>query len=533
MIPVVISGLKSKNNYNLDYVINYLLLNKFNTINISDNTEVLKIKIRLENIDINSLYSLFYYTSETILYFFELTYSDSNVITNKEEQKLITFITLFSILLELYFTNHQQLSNLNINTLKQLINNINSNLNNKIINNKDIINLVFLLSNTNYKCRTEILKYFNLDLTERIKQLNELNLKDLKSKNNNEKIDKSVLAKIKSTLSTFISTSALTLVTIKALVNMIALIVEKIPMLSSMINKGSSMISNGINIINDIGNGSINTLFNSSSKTKQTKTNISEINPGSKHTITNNNKGTIKGFNSKSKNKNNSIKNRNTNNQLGNNNNTSDNPNLGKNTIPNGGGSITITPNGSKGKIGNTNNPLIQPGSNNNKQNSDNKFANTDIAEPKSKTGILNNPVNIDDDKKIKDNSTVDNLENGKIQRNGEVDDYDDAINDIDLDDNFSGFSINNKDNKKFSIEQNLTNSQSQSPLQDIPQNSSKNNPTLNQTAIGRSNTDNIDSETNSNKNYDNNLSNNNSQNILIQHHFKTNLKKKTKIMNL
>ena len=480
---------------------------------------------------LTNIYDVSIYVLNKVLWFFNLNSSENDNITNttgKEYKTINSFITLFSILLELYFTNHQQLSNLNINTLKQLLNNINSNLNNKIINNKDIINLVSLLSNANYKCRTEILKYFNLDLTERIKQLNELNLKDLKSKNNNEKIDKSVLAKIKSTLTTFISTSALTLVTIKALVNMIALIVEKIPMLSSMINKGSSMISNGINIINDIGNGSINNLFNSSSKTKQTKTNTSEINPGSKHTITNDNKGTIKGFNSKSKNKNNSIKNRNTNNPLGNNNNTSDNPNFGKNKdfTPNDGGSITITPNGSNRGIGNTNNPSIPVKSDDGNKSNKKRNIKTEDLEPEK--DITDNPqITTNDGDGTKDIATDNTENNEKIQENDSYEDgYDNIPNKFGTDD-FCGFNITSNDNKLDNNQQNLTNSQS--PLQDISQNSSENNLTSNQTAIGRSNTDNIDSETNSNKNYDNNLSNNNLQNNTNPTPFQDKLKKENK----
>ena len=520
MIPVVISGLKSENKYNLDYVVNHIFLDKFS---IFDNTEILKIKIRLENIHIDSLYSLFYHTSETILYFFELIDSDNNVITdtNKENlhtEKLLTFTNLFSILLDLYFSNHQQLSNLNINNLKELINNINNNLNNKIINNKDIINLVSLLSNVNYKCRIEILKYFNVDLTEKITQLTNLNFKDLKSKNNNEKIDKSALVKIKETLNTFINTSAITLVIIKAIVYIVNLITEKIPMLSSVIGKGSNMITDTINSI-----GSSISLF--SDRTGKTK--ISKANPTSEHSTTDN--GETKDYASKGKGRKN---NKDTNNQLGNNGNISNNPDLetDKGNIPNGDGSITITPpSGTNGGIGNSSNPLIPV--QNDGDNKTNRKKDTKTISSESKENETDNPQitkNNNDGTKdtVADGAENDEMYNSKISKfNNRKKRFSDFTNE-------NKYSVNINNERNTENNNYLQNNIKQQEENKIP-NPLENNPTPTQSTINTDNTTDINNtdntkntKTDNNKNLANNLSNNSSQNKPTS--FQDKIKKKT-----
>lgn len=528
MIPVVISGLKSENKYNLDYVVNHIFLDKFS---IFDNTEILKIKTRLESIHIDSLYSLFYHTSETILCFFELIDSDNNVITDTDKEnlhteKLLTFTNLFSILLEICFSNNQQLSNLNLNNLKELINSINNNLNNKIINNKNIINLVSLLSNVNYKCRIEILKYFNIELTEKIKQLTNLNLAKLKTKDkdtNKTIVDKNILKDIKETLNTFINTSAITLVIIKAIVHIVNLITEKIPMLSSMINKGSNMISNGINSIGS----SINLSSGKTGKTKSQK----QLKPSSKHNVSVDTE--IKNYASRNKDRKN---NKDANNPLGNNGaNNNLNSGKGKNITPDGGGSIT-PPSGTNGRIGNSN-PLIPV--QNGGDNKTNGKRNTEIKDLEPKKDITDNSQTTTNDSGAVKDSVMDYTENNKMEKNKEFDDNQNDINKFNMYDDLSEFNIDNNREELDNSGNNLEKySRSQSLSQDTTSNSSEDNPTPAQSLTDTDNTadinntgdiNNIDNKTDNNKNHNNNLSNNNSQNNTKSTSFQDKLKKENK----
>ena len=76
----------------------------------------------LKDKNISSIYDVSLYILNKVLWFFDLVSSENSDITDILEilhtKKLLTFTNLFSILLEIYFSNNQQLSNLNVNALK-------------------------------------------------------------------------------------------------------------------------------------------------------------------------------------------------------------------------------------------------------------------------------------------------------------------------------------------------------------------------------------------------------------------------------
>lgn len=427
---------------------------------------------------LSNIYDVSLYVLRKVLWFFNLVSSENNDIINVSEKEYInktinSFITLISILLEIYFSNNGQMPD-----IKELLELIKNKLN--ILDIKDI--MPNINSNVEFKLLTCIINRFELDKREiETAQLTNLNLKNIpfKDKNTNKTIvDEKQLRIIKDTLATFIATLTTTITMIKAVVHIISLIVEKIPALSSLVNKNFGIINNIINGISSVGTN----LFNNNT-TKQIETN-----PRSKYTAAGNGKETIKDFNSKSKdgNGNNSIGNG----LLGNN-----NSNSGKGIATNGDGSINTTPNG---RIGNPDNPLV-PSQNNNKQNSNSKFNNDKITDLEPKPNVSNNFGIIDGNEKAKDIATIDNIENNVIQKNGEINNDDNIFNNIDLDDGFSGFSEKDNIDCLDCNQKDLKEKLQVQPLsQDTPSNLPENNPTSTQPSDNTNDTsNNIENNTN------------------------------------
>ena len=476
----------------------------------------------LKRKNISSIYDASLYILRKVLWFFDLVSSENDGIVNISKKQhvnktITTFITLISILLELYFTNNKQVPD-----IKELIELIKNKLNIKDI--KDI--LPNINSNAEFKLLACIINRFELDKREiEIKQLGKLNFKELKTKDkdtNKTIVDKNILKDIKNTLATFIKTSAITLVIIKAIVHIVNLITEKIPMLSSMINKGSNMISNGINSIGS----SINLSSGKTGKTKSQK----QLKPSSKHNVSVDTE--IKNYASRNKDRKN---NKDANNPLGNNGaNNNLNSGKGKNITPDGGGSIT-PPSGTNGRIGSYDNPLIP--AQNVSDNKTNGKRNSEIKDLEPEKYITDNSKITTNNNDVVKDPAIDYTENNTIQKNKEIDD-DEIISCFKLD-NPIFFDEEKRKIEEFNLEkeklnndsiklENYINKQQSNSTKNKPslQNTTHNSPENNQTSTQPStDTDNTDNKTN-NKYLDNNLSNNNSQNKSTS--FQDKLKKET-----
>ena len=171
-----------------------------------------------------------------VLWFFGLI-SSGNANISKEEQKLITFISLISIILEIYFYNNKQITN-----IKDLM---------EIIKNKiKITDIKELTVKKNDKIRflDSLINRFEIDKREmEIKQLKTLNIKQLINKGNR----KALITKTKNTISKLLATSAITFAVIKAVVRIVSLVTNKTIMLpyknlNVVNNKAFNMKKSGI-----------------------------------------------------------------------------------------------------------------------------------------------------------------------------------------------------------------------------------------------------------------------------------------------
>ena len=117
-----------------------------------------------------SIYCVSVYILSKVLWFFGLV-SSGNVNINKEEQKLITFISLISVVLEIYFNNNKQITN-----IKDLMEIIKNKIKIKIIDIKELT----VKKNDKIRFLDSLINRFEIDKREmEIKELKTLNIKQL------------------------------------------------------------------------------------------------------------------------------------------------------------------------------------------------------------------------------------------------------------------------------------------------------------------------------------------------------------------